>query len=558
MSPTLTKGTALGTILGTAAYMSPEQAKGKAVDQRADIWAFGCVVFEVLTGKRAFHGEDVSETLAAVLRDEPDWKALPASTPASLHRLLRRSLAKKPAERLAHIRDARLELDDTTSEPATREKPRASTRTAALIGLLGGSLVTGVAMWMATRPESARTTRLVLENPTDVPLALETNHPDIAIAPDGSHIVFWTLEDGENRLYVRALDAYAAVALEHLGTGPRGAFVSADSQWVGFYPFGALNKVALRGGAPIKICSVLGLMRGASWHDDDTIVFANSDRSEGLLRVSAGGGAPELLTRPDLDNGELDHKWPHFLPSGTHVLFTIDRGSGLETMDIAVFDLATRQQEILIRGGTYPRYAATGHIVYATSRGLEAVSFDLDRLEVTSEPLPLARDVVVKRVGSADFDVSGDGTLVYTTGGAAGGLSKMVWVDRQGRKEPLGVDPVAYLFVRVSPDGRRIAAGNPMAGDIWILDVETESWSRLTFDASAFVPLWTPDGERIVFFSNRDGHRTLNWKASDGSGQSERIADGTRPSSLTPDGRYAIATSKDGTNIVLVPLEPGR
>ena len=193
MSPTLTKGTALGAILGTAAYMSPEQAKGKAVDPRADIWAFGCVVFEVLTGKRAFHGEDVSETLAAVLRDEPDWKALPASTPASVHRLLRRSLTKKLADRLAHIRDARLELDDTTSEPATREKPRASARTTVLIGLIGliaGSLVTGVAMWMATRPESARTTRLVLENPTDVPLALETNHPDITIAPDGSYIVF--------------------------------------------------------------------------------------------------------------------------------------------------------------------------------------------------------------------------------------------------------------------------------------------------------------------------------------------------------------------------------
>ena len=408
---------------------------------------------------------------------------------------------------------------------------------------------------MAGRPESARTTRLVLENPTDVPLALTSNPPDIAIAPDGSHIVFWTQEDGQNRLYVRPLDAYAAVALEDLGTRPRGAFVSADSEWVGFYTDGALNRVALRGGASIEICSVQGFLRGASWHDDDTIVFANSDRTEGLLRVSAAGGEPELLTQADLDNGELNHKWPHFLPSGTHVLFTIDRGSGLETMDIAVFDLATRQQEILIRGGTYPRYAATDHIVYATSRGLEAVSFDLDRLEVTSEPLPLARNVVVKRSGAANFDVSGDGTLVYTTGGG-GGRREMVWVDRQGGKEPLGVDPVAYWFARVSPDGRRIAGWNPADGDIWILDVETESLSRLTFDASVIGPgLWTPDGERIVFYSNKGGP-TLNWKASDGSGQSERIADGTFLHSLTPDGRYAIATSEDDTNIVLVSLEP--
>ena len=305
-----------------------------------------------------------------------------------------------------------------------------------------------------------------------------------------------------------------------MGTRPRGAFVSADSEWIGFYTDGALNKVALRGGAPIEICSVQSFLRGASWRDDDTIVFANSDRTEGLVRISAAGGEPELLTRPDLDNGELEHLWPHFLPSGTHVLFTIDRGSGLETMDIAVFDLATRQHEILIRGGTYPHYAATGHIVYASSRGLEAVSFDLDRLEVTSEPLPLARDVVVKRGGAANFDVSGDGTLVYTTSGDAGGRREMVWVDRQGRKEPLGVDPVAYRIVRVSPDGRRIAAWNPADGDIWILDVETESWSRLTFDASVIGrPLWTPDGERIVFYSTKDGRRTLHWKASDGSGQ---------------------------------------
>ena len=342
-----------------------------------------------------------------------------------------------------------------------------------------------------------------------------------------------------------------------MGTRPRGAFVSADSEWIGFYTDGALNKVALRGGAPIEICSVQSFLRGASWRDDDTIVFANSDRTEGLVRISVAGGEPELLTRPDLDNGELEHLWPHFLPSGTHVLFTIDRGSGLETMDIAVFDLATRQHEILIRGGTYPHYAATGHIVYASSRGLEAVSFDLDRLEVTSEPLPLARDVVVKRGGAANFDVSGDGTLVYTPSGDAGGRREMVWVDRQGRKEPLGVDPVAYRIVRVSPDGRRIAAWNPADGDIWILDVETESWSRLTFDASVIGrPLWTPDGERIVFYSTKDGRRTLHWKASDGSGQSERIADGTLPYSLTPDGRYAIAASEDRTNIVLVPLEP--
>ena len=516
MSPTLTKGTALGAILGTAAYMSPEQAKGKSVDQRADIWAFGCVVFEVLTGKRVFHGEDVSETLASVLRDEPDWKALPASTPASVHRLLRRSLTKKPAERLAHIRDARLELDDTTSEPSTPERPRASARMATLIALVAGSLVTGIAMWMATRPEPARTTRLVLENPTDAPLELETNHPDIAIAPDGSHIVFWTREEGQNRIYVRPLDAYAAVALGVLGTAPRGAFVSADSAWVGFFTDSTLNKVALSGGATIEISSVRGRLRGASWYDDNTIVFATSDRTEGLLRVSASGGEPEILTRPDLDNGESNHVWPHFLPGGTHVLFTIDRESGgVETMDIAVFDLATGQQEILIRGGTYPRYVPTGHMLYATSRGLEAVTFDPDRLEVTSEPLPLARDVVVKRLGAANFDVAGDGTLVYITGGEAGGHRQMVWVDRQGRKESLGVGPSAYGTARVSPDGRRIAAWNTADGDIWVFDIETESLSRLTFGALVVGRLqWTPDGERIVFQSNRDGRPTLYWKAS--------------------------------------------
>ena len=558
-SPTLTAAaTRMGVIMGTAAYMSPEQAKGKVVDKRADVWAFGCVLYEVLTGRRVFEGGDISEVLAGVIKTEPNWDALPADMTPALRTYLRRCLQKDPRQRVRDIGDVRLAMDGafetTVSVPTTEavapQPARWRQAPPWVAGIVVGGTITGVAVWSLTRLEAippAPTMRFDLTAPAQ-PLALTTQQPDVTISPDGVYVVYPSgAAFGESVLMVRPLGELTGRPLEAtaspLAVSP---FISPDNDWVGFYDFDArtLRRVSMLGGPAIPIgeLSGQGYLQGASWGADDTIIFGTNDPS-GLWRIPVGGGEPEELTTPKAELGEVNHAWPEILPGGESVLFTIlPVGDAIETATIAVLNLATGEERLLIPGGSFPRYSPTGHIVYGIDGTLRAVPFDLDRLEVTGNPVPVLDGVITKGSGAANFGVSQDGSLVYLSGAAsAGGLRTLTWVDREGREEPLGVEARLYADPAVSPDGTRVAVRvqDPDNTDIWIWSLAGQTLTRLTVDAAVDnAPLWTPDSARVVFRSIREGGGLFS-KAADGTGEVERLME-------SPNGPFAFSWAADG------------
>ena len=356
---------------------------------------------------------------------------------------------------------------------------------------------------------------------------MSNSRRDIAISPDGTRVVY--LADGEaQQLHVRVVESLTATPLEGLGI-PNSPFVSPNSGWVWFndQSDGTLKRVSIRGGPPVTICSV-GALRGASWGPDDTIVFG-TNLSSGLWRVSANGGEPEEVTTPDVEQGDVNHGWPHVLPGGRAVLFTIVTAEAIETAQIALLDLDSGEQRVLISGGSAPRYSPTGHIVYGVSGTLRTVGFDLDRLEVTNpNPVPVLDGVITKDSGAANFDLARDGSLVYVAGDVAQIAERaLVWVDRAGREEPLATPSVSYQRPRVSPDGARVAVdvADSDGTDIWVHDLARGTETRLTTDpADDRAPLWSPDGARVVFASNRDGgQEALFWKLADGPGDAEHL-----------------------------------
>jgi len=323
-------------------------------------------------------------------------------------------------------------------------------------------------------------------------------------------------------------------------------FISPDGTWIGFEAAGALQRVPILGGPRTTICKVEGFFRGASWGGDGTIVFA-TDRT-GLFQVSASGGEPRQLTKPD-GVGEAGHLWPEMLPGDAAVLFVIDRGgAGASGYDIAVLSLETGEHRVLIRGGTSPRYVPTGHLVYVVfGAALMAVPFDAERLETTGDAVPVLSDVFPKFSGAANFDVSDNGVLIYLPGDPQGGNQSLVWVDRQGREDPLRVEPRLYRSVALSPEGDRVVSSvsDPTGSqrDVWVHHLTRGTFTRLTFDPAVdFFPVWTPDGERVLFRSDRDGDG-LFWKAADGTGSVERVTDvAFFPFSVSPDGRRLVGT----------------
>ena len=414
-SPTAAySGTVAGVIMGTAPYMSPEQARGKTVDQRTDVWAFGCVLYEALTGKKPFEGETVTDTLAAVVRAEPEWSALPQTTPSSIRRLLRRALTKDRTRRLPHMGAARLEIDDADDETSveTVAKPSRQRRLPIVLAAMLLVALTGFAVWGVMRPSPPPLIRVVISTPPGETFDLDTFAPDIALSPDGTRVIYRSVR---HQLFVRALDEFEARPLPNLGNEPADPFVSPDGEWIGFFADGALKKVAIHGGPAITLCPVAGFGRGASWGSDDTIVFA-SVRSNGLKRVSALGGEPETLTVVDLGSGELGHRWPEVLPDGRAVVFEVDRIGDIEASSIAVLSLGTGEVRELLTGGSFPRYAPTGHLVYAGLNTLWAAGFDPRRLELTTAPVPVLEGVVTKESNAANFGLAEDGTLVYMPG----------------------------------------------------------------------------------------------------------------------------------------------
>ena len=573
-SPTISAAaTRQGMILGTAAYMSPEQARGKTVDRRCDIWSFGAVLFEMLSGKQAFPGEDVSHTLAAVIMQEPDWSALPDYLPAGLGRLLRRCLVKHPRSRLQAIGDARIVIEEALAgtpdvgavrEPPVHPAPTPTWRRAlpwGIAAVLGLALV-GTLLWVALRPLTHPTARFVVTLPAGDRLA-PVRTQRLALAPDGSRLVYVANHGGGTQLFVRAIDRFEATPIP--GTeGAVSPFFSPDGQWVGFFADGKLKKVSLSGGVPLSLCSAAAA-RGGSWAPDDTIIFALSMTS-GLFRVSAAGGVPKPLTVPDRKKGEYAHRWPDILPGGRAVLFTVWTGGSFDNARIGVLSLETSERRILVEGGTYPRYVPSGHLVYAQGGGLLAVPFGLKRLEVTGPPVSILEGVSMNPTfGGAEFSLSDDGSLAYVPGGSRVREGTLLWVDRKGAVLPLPAPPRGYLSPRLSPDGQWLAVAieGPHLG-AWLYDLARGTLTRLT--GSTVVPrsIWTPDGKHVTFLATLSDALNLYWMPADGSGAAERLTTSGNfqvPGSWSPDGHVLAFSEVDpttGWHIWMLRLEGDR
>ena len=554
LSPTITSPalmTGVGVLLGTAAYMSPEQARGKAVNKRADIWAFGCVLYEMLTGKPAFDGEDVSVVLASVIKGEPDWTALTPDVPRAIVELIRGCLEKDGRKRVGDIGAAtfvlnhidRLGVPVAASQSAAVRVPLWRRATPIAAGITISALLTGGAVWLLTRP-SRPVVRVALTTSGSTALLPSGSNPDISVTPDGSRIIY----RGNRQLLVRSLNQLEPAVLGNVNAsqGALGPFVSPDGRWIGFFDgTTTLKKVAITGGPPVTIAGVGdGEPRGATWGPDGTIIFATGASQTGLQRISASGGSPTVLTKPGRDG---DHLWPEFLPGGKAVLFTIAGIGNVENAQIAVLDLQTGTTKVLIRGGSHAHYVPTGHLVYGSLGTLQAVAFDLGRLEVVGTPTPVLEGVLTMPGGAADFVVSSNGSLVYVQGNASAAVRNTIMsVDRQGHASALpGLPPDAYRYLRMSPDGTRLALATDL--DVWTYDFNRATLSRLTTNpASDTRPLWTPDGQRVVFTSDRAGYLELYWRPGDGAGSDERLL--TRAKDLidlraenwSPDGKQLL------------------
>jgi eukaryotic-like serine/threonine-protein kinase len=582
-SPTITSPammTGVGVLLGTAAYMSPEQAKGRAADKRSDIWAFGCVLYEMLTTKRAFAGDDVSETIASVLARESDWTALPPTVAPTIKTLLRRCLEKDRRKRIADMStvlfllNEHASLGDTPTSappPSLLARHRVAT-TVAVVALVTAAFAMAGAVWVMTSASGSNTKPIRFVITTRVN---EGPRPGIergvAISPDGTRIVF---RSNSSQLMTRAIDSLDVVALP--GTdGASSPFFSPDGQWVGFFSRGELKKVALSGGPSVSLCRITGNLRGATWGTDGTVVFASTDPATGLLSVSSAGGNPQVLTKPDRGNDQTEHLYPAILPGARYVLFTIappGQRMNTEGVKVGILDRTTGQSQVLVRSAAMgtAQYVPPGYLVYATGTSLSAVRFDLDSGTVMGDATPVLDQVSGGQGLGSQFAVSDTGTIVYLPVGAATGSvstpRSVVWVERDGQERTTSWPIRAYTYPRMSPDGSRIAFDiRDQDSDIWIGDVARQTLTRLTFDRAAdFYPVWTPDSRSILFESGRGGSGgNIFRQAADGTGPVEQLTASTAGAhytySISPDGNSLVSQDsapETGIDLALLRLRP--
>ena len=564
-SPTLSAAaTRAGMLLGTAAYMSPEQARGKSVDRRADIWAFGCVLFEMITGRSPFSGETISDTLACVIRAEPDWSLLPETVPTRIRELLRRCLQKEPKQRLQAIGEARIAIEATIAgapaEPsamlsAVAEPVPVGRKSLPWAVAVVAMIVALALLYSRPRPAPAQVMQLSLALPQPLSGILDPNPGSpFAISPDGSQIVYVGSVAGKpEQLFLLALDQRAAAPIEGTENAVQ-PFFSPDGQWVGFFALGRLRKVSLHGGPPVDLAEA-PVPHGANWAADDFIVYA-SNFGSGLMRVAAAGGAPQSLTTPNQKENEVSHRWPQVLPGGKSVLFTVQL-STQTTYDesrIAVLSLATGKWHTLLDGGSYARYVPSGHIVFAHAGSLMAVPFDLRRLELSGEPVPVIDGLVTTAVtsGGAEYDVAPTGLLAYVPGTARAPESSLVWIDRHGVAKKLPAPLNNYSHPRISPDGKLMAVQIHTNGpsDVWVYDFGRNTLTRLTFAGNNADPVWTADGQKLIYRSIH-GVPSLQWRAVDGSGAEETLL------TLGLDAMASIPLSVSPNDKILLYTHPG-
>ena len=555
-SPTLTAmGTREGVIFGTASYMSPEQVRGKSVDKRSDIFSFGVVLFEMLTGRNAFPGNDISEILAAVMRDEPDWSALPASTPAGMHKLLHGCLQKDRKERRRDIGDVRADLLEIQSGGHADElAPNPPVRRQGVVHGLAVGLAVALAVWFfiargpAVAPQVVRTSITVLPSP------YEGNYLDIS--PDGTHIAYVAGDMQETRLYSRHLDEDTVVPIPGTEGVVEEPYFSPDGEWIAFpsRSYG-IKKVRLDGVGSVPILAneamPKGFIRGAYWGRDGNIVFGSV--VSGLITMPEEGGEWRVLTTPDADGEPQWYERPHVLPGGDAVLYGSNERGGRYDYAIMVESLSTGERRQLTRGMN-PHYVSSGHLIYARDETLYAAPFDPERLEIRGEGVPVQTGVR-RQVNQHYFAISETGTLVYQP--SRNTDRRLILVDLEGRVEPLAVPPGPYNHVRYSPDGRNVAMSTD-DGEIYSFELSTERFSRL-FDSFADAegrtwtpqrPVWSPDGERFAVAATAPGTGLDNEMflvPVDGRGAVEHLLSG--PTSQSP-----AFWSRDGKRLLYVEM----
>ncbi len=559
-SPTLSDmATMQGVILGTAAYMSPEQARGKSADKRTDIWAFGCVFYEMLTGRQTWIGSTATDILAAALAKDPDFTLLPSGIPPDIRKLINRCLQKDPLERLRDVGDARVEIKQLLSDPGGglvlpeetvmfRGKLRIVLACVAAAIIL--SAITGAMVWKWRTPAPLQVIRLACDPPEGQKFT-NLNLPALAVSGDGKKIAFVT----DKGLFLRFIDDLDLKLISNSDDIPSNPFFSPDGQWIGYWSVAEnrLKKIALSGGTPVILCDTGsgGAIGGVSWGTDNKILLGAMDR--GIMRVSSEGGIPDkLIGKP----GET-HFHPRLLPDGKSVLFTLGTDQGYK---IAVQSTNTAETKVLFAGDC-AWYLPTGHLVYALDNNLFAVPFDLDDLAVTGESVVVVQGVY--RSGSImapQYAISEAGSIVYMPGAAQTssgvGKSTLVWVNREGKEEALSAPANNYISPKISPDGTRIALAiqNETDTNIWMWNLDRRILTRLTFERGEdWFPIWTPDGKRIAFLSSRDGRFAVNWKTADGTGKAEPLLKSssqravlTIPSSWSADGKSLLLEANSG------------
>jgi serine/threonine protein kinase/Tol biopolymer transport system component len=550
-SPTISAAaTQKGVILGTAAYMSPEQAKGKGVDKRADIWAFGVVLFEMLTGRQLFTGETASETLASVMKSEPEWENLPPNLHSRIQLLLERCLKKEPKNRYSGISDARVDvqevLDDPSgifAQPARLVEPQRKLQTifpwVAVTAILC-LIIAGVAVWKLKPSEPRQVVRFSYELPEGQQFS-NLDYPAIAVTADGARFAYST----PNGIYLRSVNELAAKLVVGTEGETQQPFFSPDGKWIGYFsPADAkLKKITVGGGAAVSLCAVTQFL-GANWDESNEIVYGQTPG--GILRVSANGGTPETLVKA-VSQSALSG--PFILPDRKSILFT-DRGPD----SIMVQSLESgKRRELLSEADGGGSYLPSGHMIYGMSNTIFAMRFDVEKSEGMGE-----RISIVQQVYGRQYAVSGSGTLVYIPGEYRNESVKrtLVWVDKSGKEEPLGTAPEVYGYPRISPDGTRIALSYSSANntDVWIWDLARKMMTRLTFgEKGDFHPIWTPDGKSIAFGSDRNGLSEVFWKAADGTGDEEKLVSAPDrdlfPSSWSSDGKSLVMDEAVETNL---------